>query len=128
MTFCCPVRAPVAFLMLALCGALVSGCGYSAQQLSLDEDKARESLNTALKAWQEGKKPADLKPGIIVGDEDWNAGLALTSFKVLPDETNDGTNLHIPVELALKAPAGVEQKSNVLYIVGTSPMVTIFRD
>jgi hypothetical protein len=49
------------------------------------------------------------------------------AFELLPNEENDGTNLHIPVELTLKDDKGKESKPKVLYIVGTSPVVTVFR-
>ncbi len=111
---------------LALMAAL-TGCQKGARSLSLDPEKARESCTAALTAWKEGKKPADLKPGIIVGDETWDAGKALTAFELLPGEENDGTNLHVPVQLTLKDDKGKESRSKVLYIVGTSPVVTVFR-
>jgi hypothetical protein len=121
-------RLPMSRLALWL-GLVVAlaGCQQGARGLSLDPAKARESCTAALTAWKEGKKPADLKPAIIVGDETWDAGKILTAFEVLPGEENDGTNLHIPVELTLKNDKGKESKSRVLYIVGTSPVVTVFR-
>jgi hypothetical protein len=113
--------------MSLLVAVVVSGCDRSARSLSLDEPKAREACTTALNAWKEGKKPADLKPGIVVGDETWDSGKSLSAFEILPDEKSDGTNLHIPVRLTLKDGKGKESKMEVLYIVGTSPVVTVFR-
>ena len=52
----------------------------------------------------------------------------LVSFGFLPGEKNDGTNLHMPVELTLKSAEGKESKSKVVYVVGTSPVVTVIRE
>lgn len=107
--------------------SLLAGCDRSSRSLHLDQPKAREVVNTVLTAWREGKKPADLKP-VIVGDHDWDLGKSLVSFVVADGETNDGTNLHIPVMLVLKDATGKETKSEAIYTVGTSPVVTMIRE
>ena len=115
-------------LSAALCAVmLLAGCQRGAQSLSLDEQQAREACRSALGAWKEGKKPGDLTPGIVVGDETWDAGKKLIDFELLPGERSDGTNLHLPVKLTLQDEKGKESKTEVLYIVGTSPVVTVFR-
>lgn len=115
-------------LGLSLVMLAAAGCGYSAQNLSLDKPAAEAACAAFLEAWRSGKKPADLKPDIIVGDFAWEAGQQLASFEVLPNPTSDGTNLHITVRLWLKDADGKESQSAVTYVVGTSPVVTIFRD
>lgn len=88
----------------------------------LDEALARSSLQAAMQAWVDGKSPKELRPGIVVGDTAWERGAKLTSFQILQDqETTDGSNLHIPVKRNLD-----NSESTVTYIVGTSPVVTIF--
>ena len=114
------------FLVMGI--LLLAGCSQSARDLSLDQEQAREALQTFLKTWQEGGTSKSLEPGLIGVDEDWNAGKKLVSFEVLPDETNDGTNLHIPVKLMLSDASGEESQSEPTYCVGTSPRVTVFRD
>lgn len=126
MTMCQPGRA-VRAMILTICGLLAAGCGGNADR-PLDQDGARQSLQTALTAWKDGKKPTDLKPGIIVGDTDWEAGTKLVDFKILTEETNDGSNLHIPAELTLKPAQGPEKKTNATYTVGTSPVITVIRE
>lgn len=118
---CCAVAA-FAAAVLILCG-----CDTSARSLSLDESKARESLNTALDAWKAGKSLDDLKPEITVGEWDWRAGKKLVDYEILPDERSDGTNLHIPVRLVLEEKKGKSSKPEVIYVVGTSPVITVFR-
>jgi hypothetical protein len=107
---------------------VVVGCSRSARYLPLDQERARAACAEALDAWKAGKRPADLKPKLIVGDEDWDAGKTLVTYEVLPDETNDGTNLHIPVRLTLKDAQGKERQPKVTYTVGTAPVVTVFRE
>jgi hypothetical protein len=121
------VRTLQAMMWVAV--ALAAGaCRQTSRDLSLDEARAREACKTVLEAWQAGKQPADLKPDIIASDYVWLSGQKLVSFEVLPEEFNDGTNLHINVALTLQDADGKEKKSNALYIVGTSPVVTVFRD
>lgn len=116
-----PVR--VSCLSL-LCLILVSGCGGGRRSYPLNPDLARSSVQTALQAWVDGKRPQDLKPAIIMGDFSWEQGQKLVSFQILPnEETSDGSNLYIRVQRKFD-PGSADSK--VTYIVGTSPVVTIF--
>lgn len=116
------VPAPIGVHCLLVFVLLLSGCQSEAQPLPLDEPLARQSMENALQAWVDGKSPADLKPEIIMGDSGWEQGKKLTSFEILKDEeTSDGSNLHIRVRR--KFDSG---ESKVIYIVGTSPVITIF--
>ncbi len=111
-------------LLLSLCG-----CGEKVGvDRPLNPDLARSSLEKALNAWVEGKRPADLKPDIIMGDFAWEAGkTTLVAFEILKDkESSDGSNLYIPVMREFKTAQGKTSKSETTYIVGTSPVITIF--
>ncbi|MFM7056213.1 MAG: hypothetical protein ACKO2P_04745 [Planctomycetota bacterium] len=114
----------VALLMSLL---MAVGCGSGeTPSLPLDEELARSSVQQALEAWQAGKKPADLRPEITMGDPAWEAGRSLKSFSILRDEeTSDGSNLHIRVQRTFGDGGGTAD-STVVYIVGTSPVITIF--
>lgn len=105
----------------------VCGCECSARYLTVDPSKAREACTVFLTAWKEGKQAADLKPKIIGRDSDWDSGKKLAAFEVLPDERNDGANLHLKVRRVLKDGKGRDLKQEVAYVVGTSPKVTVFR-
>lgn len=106
---------------------VVVGCSQTARDLSLDPVVARESLDKALKAWVDGRKPADLQPDIIVGDSSWESGQKLIAYEIKADEMNDGTNLHLHVICQFAKPKSKKPlKSEVTYIVGTSPVITIF--
>jgi hypothetical protein len=115
-------------LMLALTLAAAAGCRSSGPP-GLDDAVARESLTTVLEAWKEGKRPASLREGtpeIIASDPDWEGGARLVSYRVSEPVTNDGANLHVPVELELEDGSGKRTKQTTVYIVGTNPKITVF--
>ena len=88
----------------------------------LDKELARSSVQKAMLAWVDGKTPKDLEPEIVVGDPSWQQGEKLVSFEIVTDEeTSDGSNLHIVVKRKFDS-----SDSDVTYIVGTSPVITIF--
>lgn len=103
------------------------GCEHNARSLSVDKADARQSCTTFLTAWKDGKRVADLKPQITGKDSDWEAGKILESFEILPDERTDGANLFLTVRRTIKSPEGASQQQEVEYVVGTSPVVTVFR-
>jgi hypothetical protein len=118
---------PHRLLVVAMLGAVLVGCSRSARSLSLNQPKAREACTAFLKAWKEGKKVGDLVPKIIGRDSDWETGKKLESFELLPEEHSDGTNLHLKVRRILKDDKGRTINQEVAYVVGTSPVVTVFR-
>ncbi len=106
-----------AMLALAICG-----CSQETESHPLDPELARASVEKAMQAWVDGKSPKDLQSEIVVGDTAWTQGRRLLSFKVVPEEeTTDGSNLHIRVIHKFDS-----SESKVTYIVGTSPVITIF--
>lgn len=117
---------PIFTLFYLLLLLVVSGCFTKNTDHPLDPALARSSVETAMKAWVEGKTPADLQPKIIVGDPAWRAGQKLVSYEILAnEESSDGSNLYISVVRKFSGKAA-GQGSKVVYIVGTSPVVTIF--
>lgn len=113
---------PLAMVFVAI------GCGPSnGLDRPLNVELARKSVETAMQAWIDGKKPVDLKPDLIVGDPAWDAGRKLVSFQLVAEkERSDGSNLHIVVSREFRDGSGPGKKSEVTYIVGTSPVVSIF--
>jgi hypothetical protein len=119
----------IACALIAWCLAITAGCGHNARNLNLDKDVARQSLSAFLDCWKAGGDPDSLKsasPAIIGRDSDWEGGKKLVSF-TLGADTDDGTNMHITTELVLSDGRGQVTRP-VDYIVGTSPVITIFRD
>jgi hypothetical protein len=115
-----------ALVMVVLC-LVAAGCSRSARNLSLNQPKAREACTAFLAAWKEGKTMGDLGPRIVGRDSDWEAGKKLESFELLPEEHSDGTNLHLKVRRVLKDDKGRSINQEVDFVVGTSPVVTVFR-
>jgi hypothetical protein len=90
-------------------------------------DQARAALKTTLDAWKDGKAIDSLKsaePSIVAQDMDWLAGKKLTSYEVLGDGVAQDANLRIDVNLTLE---GSATPKKVAYIVGTYPLLTVFR-
>ncbi len=120
-------RWPCRLLVLILWCGVVAGCSRSARSLSLSQPKAKEACAAFLTAWKEGKKVGDLVPQITGRDSDWETGKKLEAFEILPEEHSDGTNLHLKVSRILKDDKGRQINDEVAYVVGTSPVVTVFR-
>ena len=113
-----------------LCVLVTSGCQRTARDLPLDKAAARQSLTAFLDCWVEGKPVETLQsrtPAITGRDSDWDNGRKLVSYTI-GAETDDGTNMHITAKLVLGSEGGEEPPLDVTYIVGTSPVITIFRD
>lgn len=113
---------------LLICASMgLSGCEQNARSLSVDKTGAREACQTFLTAWKDGKQIADLRPKITGRDSDWEAGKTLESFEILPEERTDGANLFLRVRRTVKPTQGAPEKQEVEFVVGTSPVVTVFR-
>jgi len=116
-------------LIAVLIGLLPIGCSQGARSLKLDQDLARKSFETFLTAWRDGQTPKDLQsrdPKIIGTDADWERGYKLKNFEVLPEEFNDGTNLTLSAKLTIELAKNRIETRTVEYIVGTSPVITVF--
>lgn len=113
--------------LLFACG-LAAGCQRSADNLSLDQPRARDACQTFLTAWKEGRNIEDLKPKIVGRDADWEAGAKLESFEILPNERPEGPNLILTVRRSVQPKTGGTVQQDVEYVVGTSPVVTVFRN
>ena len=102
------------------------GCEQNARSLSVNETGAREACEKFLTAWKDGKKVADLAP-IVGKDSDWETGRTLESFEILPEQRSDGANIYFTVRRKIKTPKGTMLDQEVSYVVGTSPVTTVFR-
>ena len=110
--------------IVGLCLAcFLLGCSSGeAPSYQLDPELARASVEKAMQAWKDGKTPKDIQSEMIVGDPDWTQGKKLVSFEILPkEETTDGSNLYIRVKRKIGS-----AESQITYVVGTNPAVTIF--
>lgn len=118
-------------VVVASAALILPGCGrVNARRLSLDKSLATRSLDEFLGAWKQGESATRLEgqsPPIIGRDPDWDRGAVLVEYKVV-EPTDDGTNVHVPVQLVLKTTEGPQVKETVTYVVGTSPKITVFRE
>ena len=127
MTIRLIAKWPCRLLVVAMLCMVMAGCSRSARSLSLNQPKAREACTAFLKAWKDGKKIGDLAPKIIGRDSDWERGKKLEAFDLSPEDHSDGTNLHLKVRRIVKDDKGRQVNEEVGYVVGTSPVVTVFR-
>jgi hypothetical protein len=109
---------------LVLVALIAPACGPST---SPSADAARTALATALDAWRDGKKPADLAgltPPVQVIDSEWAGGRKLASYQIVR-ETPSETDKRFVVELTYAAPPA---EAEVVYIMVGSEPVSVFRD
>lgn len=110
--------------------AVLAGCGSGGSHATLDATSARQEFERFLQTWQKGGKPAELRqatPQVVVSDADWDAGRKLVRYYIDGKDFNDGRNLHITAQLILQDAARGTVQHELTYIVGTNPLVTIFR-
>jgi hypothetical protein len=120
-------------LAFAVCATvLATGCGSGPRRAGpVDAKLARDCLQKALESWKNGELSnglRDASPSITVQDMDWKTGYTLVTYEILGDDKEDAANLHCPVRLTLRDPRGREVKKKVTYVVGTDPVITVFRE
>lgn len=123
--------APRAARRLAVALALVAlaGCGSDVPVASA-EDKARETLDLALTSWQKGMTVEQVKnasPSIVISDPKWSRGDALKKYEVAGPGKPSGSEREFTVDLWLSDAQGKETREQVVFRVGTNPILTVFR-
>jgi hypothetical protein len=119
----------LALVGMVTCGC-VAGCSDNGVK-TVDADGAKQALRTTLETWKKGAPIGSLKdqnPSIVGQDMDWEAGATLIKFEVFDEGIKGAVSLRIPVELTIQDKAGKEVKKKVKYMVGTSPVITVFRE
>lgn len=109
---------------------LLVGCG-GPRAYKVNPETARQTLIQVLDHWQAGETPEslrDLTPEIVVQDFDWAGGAKLTEYEIDGDGEARDANLYVTVRLSLVASDGRESTKVVRYVVGTAPVLTVFRD
>lgn len=117
--------------LIALLAASLLFAGCSERRSPVDASRAHEALKTALDGWKKGASPSALQsgtPSITVQDIDWLAGARLVDYQVDGQGRPVEANLYVPVKLTLRTAQGKEVTRKVNYVVGTSPILTVFRD
>jgi hypothetical protein len=109
----------------------LAGCGGRQLPSPADPEHARQALRAALDAWARGEKAQSLRggaPPMSVVDGDWDRGLRLEKYRLEPSDRVSGPNLLCPVRLTLRTSQGRAIQKQVVYHVGTSPLVSILRE
>jgi len=98
---------------------------------AVDPELARTTLVEVLEHWKQGGTIDELRNGtrpVVVQESHWSSGHVLQDFKILDDGRIEDANLFSEVELTLQAPGGGNAiKKKVTYVVGTHPVLTVFR-
>src|SRR5262245_16517598 len=111
------VLAPLALVLLcaSLAGAFLLGYGRAqpGDRFVPAEERARDALESALRAWQEGHPQGNYRldigpPAVQVTDSYRRTGQSLQGFEVLGKTSTEGPH-HFAVRLFLDHPA--EQKT-----------------
>ncbi len=114
------------------CSLLLAGCGSGPYQSApVDADLARETLMSVMESWKNGETVESLKedtPAIVVQDFDWVGGMKLLDYEVVDDGKPESANLIARVKLSLEDREGMKSEKTVIYVVGTAPVLTVFRD
>ncbi|MDX1929104.1 MAG: hypothetical protein SFV81_21430 [Pirellulaceae bacterium] len=124
------IKTPFKFLLI-LVSLTLSGCGYSAAEHRVTSTTARTTLESVLKSWQAGESSESWQqktPKVVVQDMDWRAGAKLQSFEILGEGEAIDANLHCQVKLKFAQPQNGKKEITVTYLVGTSPVLTVFRE
>lgn len=109
----------------------IGGCGgYSPEAHRVDPALARKTLEEVLASWQQGATPESWQektPQVVVQDMEWKSGTKLKSFEIVGDGKAIDANLNCRVKLTFADGDDGERERTVLYYVGTSPVLTVFR-
>lgn len=123
-------RAPLAWLTAA--SLLLVGCGPSHRTAApVNVDTARQTLQSVLESWQKGESLESWRqhdPEVVIQDMDWSAGAKLKEFEILDAGDARDANLHCRVKLVFDGSAQGKKQQEVTYVVGTDPVLTVFRD
>lgn len=131
LEFVCTSKGPTGFATLVSC-LVLAGCAQGTYQSApVDAPVARSTLERVLETWKGGEAIDSLRkqsPSVVVQDFDWLNGLELVDYEVLDKGKEADANLIAHVKLSLKDRQGAQFAKTVTYLVGTAPVLTVFRD
>jgi hypothetical protein len=121
------LRYSRSFVAVLAGGVLLAACigcsGRSFDKYIPTEDRARQALEAALNAWQDGKKPGPVAGApmpVQAVDSHWLAGQKISHYEILNEEPNEGPRV-FAVRLTLEKPAG-KQVAVRYFVVGKEPL------
>lgn len=111
--------------------SMLCGCRSRAStEHRVEQSVARDTLQSVLNSWLDGETPESWQkksPQVVVQDMDWKTGAKLKSFEILGEGEAIDANLYCQVKLRFSPPHNGKSESQVTYLVGTSPVITVFR-
>jgi hypothetical protein len=120
------------FGWLAALGLIALGCGPRHQTAApVNVETARQTLQSVLESWQRGEKLDSWRqhdPEVVIQDMDWSADAKLKEFEILGDGEPRDANLYCKVKLVFNEQVQGKTEKEVTYVVGTDPVLTVFRD
>jgi hypothetical protein len=107
----------------------VLGCGKTLDA-PVDQDKAREVLQTALESWKQGESYGALgqrQPPIYFNEPGWEAGKKLVNYQAGQMELF-GRQGRCSVKLFLQDKGGKAIERDISYLIDTTPRIVIVRE
>jgi hypothetical protein len=125
------MQKPASVFMLTVLWFSLSGCAGEPRARAVDVELARATLIQVLEHWKSEGTIEELRessPEIVVQEAHWSAGRRLKEFSLAGDGRAEDANWFCEVELTLLSESGGEPtKKTVTYVVGTDPVLTVFR-
>ena len=109
---------------------LLFGCSPASETHSeTDQERARQTLITALDAWKSGNLSAltTAAPPIRLNDDDLLSGLQLKDYEVLEPDTPIQPFQDVAVKLILESSQGESVTKTATYQVGLKPVLSVLR-
>ncbi|MEZ6087333.1 MAG: hypothetical protein R3C05_04750 [Pirellulaceae bacterium] len=120
----------VARLGIVLLLLVIPSCGPR-RAAPVDADLAEQTLLRVLETWKSGGTISQLRSAdqpVVVQDASWTEGKTLESYTLVGDGWVEDANLFQDVELTFAPEAGRRSvPKRVTYVIGTDPVITVFR-
>jgi hypothetical protein len=116
--------------LLILLSVLLVGCGEQ-RAGAVDVALAKSTLVDVMDHWKNGGTIDELRkrqPEIVVQEALWSDGRTLLDYALIGEGRPEDANWFCEVELTLSPQEGQKpQKKTLTYVVGTDPVLTVFR-
>lgn len=125
-----PRSGPFGLMLAALIGVYLTGCSGGHVATS-DAVAAKALLQRSLEDWKSGRSAKELASGdppVYVSEDWWHSGFELKDFRIEGDGEVSGTNVRLTVSLEGVHPKLGNKKASQVYLVTTTPALTISRE
>lgn len=121
---------PFSLALATLIVACLAGCS-GGQVATSDTAAAKALLQRSLEDWKSGRSAKELAggdPPVYVSEDWWHSGFQLKDFRIEGDGELSGTNVRLVVALEGVHPKLGNKKASQVYLVTTTPALTISRE